>query len=151
MTVQEWLRRFPFYPGATTVRKATVKRLDATARAEYRRDYEARATVDLTSRLRNQYIAEGKSRIVAAREARTEAERQITAFMRTQAALHMPDKIAGGDYLLDINGMGDSNVNSFIGSQWRSGDKIGRIKTECDRVDVVNQSTTHLNVRLEAR
>lgn len=89
--------------------------------------------------------------IATSEKADVEAQRRVTAFMSTQAALHMPDKIAGGDYLLDINGMGDSNVNSFIGSQWNSDSKIGKLKIACDAVPAALRFTIHLNVRLEAR
>ena len=41
-------------------------------------------------------------------------------FMKGKAALHNPDGIAGGK-VDQIAGMGDSKVNSSIGSQWSKG------------------------------
>lgn len=48
-------------------------------------------------------------------EAKAEAEKWI----KTQSALHNPDQIAGGNPA-KVSRMGDSNVNSSIGSQWRT-------------------------------
>ena len=39
-------------------------------------------------------------------------------WMKTQAILHDPDQIAGGNPL-NLTGIGDKNINSSIGSQWR--------------------------------
>ena len=77
-----------------------------------------------------------------------DAKTRMDTFINTQAALHMPDKIAGGDYLLDIQGLGDSDVNSFIGTQWNSGGKIGQIKKACDSVDSIYRANTYVNVKL---
>ena len=41
-------------------------------------------------------------------------------FMKGKAALHNPDGVAGGKFD-QIAGMGDSKVNSSIGSQWSKG------------------------------
>lgn len=38
--------------------------------------------------------------------------------MKTQAVLHNPDQIAGGNPM-NLTGFGDKNINSSIGSQWR--------------------------------
>lgn len=40
--------------------------------------------------------------------------------MKGKAALHNPDGVAGGK-VDQITGMGDSKVNSSIGSQWGNG------------------------------
>jgi hypothetical protein len=40
--------------------------------------------------------------------------------MKGQAVLHNPDGISGGQ-VDGVNGMGDKNVNSSIGSQWQHG------------------------------
>ena len=47
-----------------------------------------------------------------------EAEIKANSWLKTQAALHNPDQIAGGNPL-NIGGMGDKRINSSIGSQWR--------------------------------
>ena len=49
-----------------------------------------------------------------------EAEKAAQQSMKGQAALHNPDGVAGGKFD-QITGMGDSKVNSSIGSQWSKG------------------------------
>ena len=49
----------------------------------------------------------------------SEAKAEAEEWIKTQAALHNPDQIAGGDPG-KVSRMGDANVNSSIGSQWRS-------------------------------
>lgn len=48
-----------------------------------------------------------------------EAEVQALAWMNSQAALHNPDIISGG-FPTILSGVGDSRINSSIGSQWRT-------------------------------
>ncbi|WP_311774156.1 polymorphic toxin type 15 domain-containing protein [Listeria booriae] len=48
----------------------------------------------------------------------TEARKQAKNWMDTQAALHNPDQIAGGNPL-NIGGLGDKRINSSIASQWK--------------------------------
>jgi hypothetical protein len=47
------------------------------------------------------------------------ADKAAKEWLRTQAATHRLDGIAGGD-VTDISGVGDTRVNSSLGSQWRS-------------------------------
>jgi hypothetical protein len=62
----------------------------------------------------NKYLQDNPNATI--KEAQDAAEKSIQG----QAALHNPDGIAGGK-VDDITGMGDSNVNSSIGSQWKNG------------------------------
>ena len=50
---------------------------------------------------------------------RKEAKEKADEWIKTQAALHDPDQIAGGNPL-NVTGMGDKRINSSIGSQWKS-------------------------------
>lgn len=50
---------------------------------------------------------------------RETAARNADGWLATQAATHRLDGIAGGN-VTDISGVGDSGVNSSLGSQWRS-------------------------------
>ncbi|MBC2420060.1 hypothetical protein HGI38_25815 [Clostridium beijerinckii] len=50
---------------------------------------------------------------------RKEAKEKANIWIKTQAALHDPDQIAGGNPL-NVTGMGDKRINSSIGSQWKS-------------------------------
>ncbi len=49
----------------------------------------------------------------------SEAKAEAEEWIKSQAALHNPDQIAGGDPG-KVSRMGDANVNSSIGSQWRT-------------------------------
>lgn len=51
-------------------------------------------------------------------QSRTDAATNAQAWLDTQAATHRLDGIAGGSQT-DISGVGDSGVNSSLGSQWR--------------------------------
>ena len=52
-------------------------------------------------------------------ESRESAQQIAQEWLGNQAALHRLDGIAGGD-VTDISGVGDSRINSSLGSQWRS-------------------------------
>lgn len=78
-----------------------------------------------------------------------DAKAQTDDWMKTQAALHDPDQIAGG-FADRITGMGDTGINSSIGSQWKT--RIGELHD-----DVAGQAagmtpeqltSTYLNVTL---
>jgi len=60
---------------------------------------------------------------------RIDAEKQADEWLKTQAALHDPDQIAGGDPK-NVTGMGDSNVNSSIGAQWGPGNQAARLERQ---------------------
>lgn len=49
----------------------------------------------------------------------SEAKNEAQEWIKGQAALHNPDQIAGGDPG-KVSRMGDANVNSSIGAQWRT-------------------------------
>ncbi len=60
-------------------------------------------------------IENNQSNGMSYKEAKTEAE----SWIKTQAAIHNPDQIAGGSPE-KVSRMGDSRVNSSIGGQWKS-------------------------------
>lgn len=151
MTVAEWLRRYPYYPGADKATRSSVQTADKKARDDYRVQEGGLMQDNLRNRLTKQYLAEGLSLDDAEDKAEIEAKKHMEQFMPTQAALHMPDKIAGGDYLLDIKGLGDKDVNSFIGTQWNSDGKINSIQSECIRLNTALHKTTYINVKLNLR
>lgn len=47
-----------------------------------------------------------------------EAEQLASDWIRTQAALHSPDQVAGG-FADRVTGVGDSTINSGLGGQWQ--------------------------------
>jgi Novel toxin 15 len=78
-----------------------------------------------------------------------EAQRASERWLTTQAATHRLDGIAGGD-VTDISGVGDSRINSSLGSQWRT--RVGDIdRAIVDYVDAhpgVDLHNVFVNVTL---
>ena len=79
-----------------------------------------------------------------------EAETQAQKWLDTQAALHNPDQIAGGNPL-NIGGMGDKTINSSIGSQWRYRiDAVDeQIQSMVKNMTDAERKSTYLNVKLK--
>lgn len=75
------------------------------------------------------------------------ARTNAAEWMRTQAATHRLDGIAGGD-VTDISGVGDSRINSSLGSQWRT--RVGDIDADVVRYIQANPgadlSSVYMNV-----
>ena len=97
LTVEEYLKNRQQYLDKGRVPEASVAQ--QTARQE--------ALADKIAELRNQGMS------------RAEAKTQAEGWMKGQAALHDPDMIAGGNST-NIQGLGDSKINSSLGSQWRT-------------------------------
>ncbi len=78
-----------------------------------------------------------------------EAETQANKWMESQAALHNPDQIAGGNPL-NIGGMGDKGINSSIGSQWKYRiDAVDeQIQAMAKNMTDAERKSTYLNVKL---
>ncbi len=79
----------------------------------------------------------------------SEAKKEADTWIKTQAALHNPDQIAGGAPR-HVSRMGDRAVNSSIGSQWKSrvgvlDQRIASYEQGKTREELAN---TKLNVRL---
>jgi hypothetical protein len=96
-TVADWLRRRSAYSDGGRPSASNAAQQAARDRA------------------RNDLFRELRSRDVS----RQDANDAVDAWMSTQAATHRLDGIAGGD-VTDISGLGDSRVNSSLGSQWQS-------------------------------
>lgn len=56
-----------------------------------------------------------------------DARKEASDWIQTQAALHNPDQIAGGDPGI-VSRMGDASVNSSIGAQWRT--RVAKLEEE---------------------
>jgi 2-keto-3-deoxy-L-rhamnonate aldolase RhmA len=78
-----------------------------------------------------------------------DARSQANAWIKTQAALHDPDQIAGGDPTKVI-GVGNARINSSIGSQWKTriDDLDGQIRDIAKNMTDTQKQNTYLNVRL---
>ncbi|HEM6100521.1 TPA: hypothetical protein U2B91_002246 [Streptococcus suis] len=118
---------------------------------------------------RERYIAEGRAiegnaaqqaarkkaladKVIEFREmglSRSEAKIRAQEWLDTQAALHNPDQIAGG-FADRIGGMGDTRINSSIGSQWRYRIDIvdDQIKRMASEMTPDQLRSTYLNVKL---
>ena len=83
----------------------------AKAQQSYRTKYKK----DMVANLTEQYENQGLDEAEAAKQANIDA----TDAMKKIAALHEPDMFAGGYYDCKPTCMGDSSVNSSIGSQWK--------------------------------
>lgn len=104
---------------------------------------QARASHEfqLKKNLERQFLREGLSPKAAAAKALDEAARK----MKTLAALHNPDMVAAGRDA--IGDFGDRNVNSRIGSQWRS--RVGALDEAVKKVPVSQRASAKMNVKLE--
>ncbi|VXB41469.1 conserved hypothetical protein [Microbacterium sp. 8M] len=78
-----------------------------------------------------------------------DATRLANEWLETQAALHRLDGIAGGN-VTDISRVGDSRINSSLGSQWRSrvGDIDAAVIDFLNRNPGVDLDNTFINVVL---
>lgn len=78
------------------------------------------------------------------------AKSEAQDWLKTQAALHNPDQIAGGDPS-KVSRMGDSDVNSSIGAQWRT--RVPKIDSEVNEYAKGRMpeelENTKMNVKLE--
>ena len=78
-----------------------------------------------------------------------EAEIEAHKWLDTQAALHNPDQIAGGTPGM-VSGMGNKNINSSIGSQWkyRINDLDEQIREISKNMSQYECENTYLDVKL---
>ena len=80
----------------------------------------------------------------------SEAKKQAEKWIKSQAALHNPDQIAGGNPL-NIGGMGDKKINSSIGSQWKYRiDAVDeQIKVLAYKMNEEEKKSKYLNIKLK--
>lgn len=78
-----------------------------------------------------------------------EAEQKAKEWIKDKAALHNPDQIAGG-YPEKIDGLGDSRVNSSLGSQWKNniGELDKKIRDIAKNMTEEERKSTYLNIKL---
>ena len=81
---------------------------------------------------------------------RSEAKSEADRWIKTQAALHDPDQIAGG-FPKNVTGVGDFGINSSIGVQWK--DKIATVDNVVDEIvrttPYEDLNKIYLNVKLQ--
>jgi len=78
-----------------------------------------------------------------------EAASRTDDYMSDKAALHDPDQVAGG-HGDNITGLGDSRVNSSLGSQWKTRiDAIdAQVREQAANMTPEQRANTYLNIRL---
>ena len=78
-----------------------------------------------------------------------DAKSRANEWINSQAALHNPDQVAGGN-ASNIGGVGDRGVNSSIGAQWRY--RIDAVDEQIQRMvegmTEAQRKSTYLNVNL---
>lgn len=103
------------------------------ARAEYSKE--------LVEKFKKQLNKKG----VIGSAAQQQAEAMATDRMKTLAALHNPDMIAGGKDV--VTSMGDKGVNSSIGSQWKG--RVDELDKAAKEVPAHERGDTKMNVKLK--
>ncbi len=77
-----------------------------------------------------------------------DADQEVDTFMRTQAALHDPDQIAGGE-AAGVTRLGSRRINSSIGSQWRR--EIPTLDTAISGLGAGQNEKENLTMNVELR
>ena len=103
------------------------------ARAEYSKE--------LAEKFKKQLNKQG----VFGSAAEQQAAAMATDRMKTLAALHNPDMIAGGKDV--VTSMGDKGVNSSIGSQWKN--RVDELDKAAKEVPAHERGDTKMNVKLK--
>jgi hypothetical protein len=112
---------------------------DPNVAKQARMDYKKRLTRTLTDQLRG----EG----VGAKDAAAQAAQIAEARMKTLAALHNPDLVAGGrDVIADF---GDRNINSRLGAQWKTQGRVEGLDEAARRVPASERGAMKMNAKLE--
>lgn len=122
-------------------------------------DIGRKGTGAAQSAARDKYAAEltdgfkkelGKQGVVGA-AAQTQAAGMAADKMKTLAALHNPDMIAGGKDV--VTNMGDKGVNSSIGRQWTHNDesksRVAQMDKAAKEVPESERATTKMNTKLK--
>nr|WP_321236367.1 DUF4157 domain-containing protein [uncultured Psychroserpens sp.] len=100
-------------------RKKEKKRLKNVYFDELWPEFEAKANDDIVKKnLKGDAALDYKE--AQRSKAHKKAEKKAKAFMKGKAVLHDPDQVAGGKAEVEDGRLGDSRINSSIGSQWRT-------------------------------
>ena len=110
--------------------------------AKAQQDYRTKYKKDMVANLTEQYENQGLDEAEAAKQANIDA----TDAMKKIAALHEPDMFAGGYYDCKPTCMGDSSVNSSIGSQWKK--IIGEMDSYADTAIKEGKGNGLLSIQL---
>lgn len=130
MTVEEYMEGRKAFTAKDAIRDPKVAK-------QAREGYERRLVEALTIQFRKIGLSVG--------DAETKAMQEAATRMKALAALHNPDMVvAGRDVISDF---GDRNINSRIGSQWRS--RVGTLDDAAKEVPISQRTVAKMNVKLE--
>lgn len=107
--------------------------------AKARDDYEA----SLVSKYRKMFESQGLSVAQASKAAKYKS----STIMNEMAALHDPDQIAAGVNKIGDKAVGLKNVNSSIGSQWKT--RVQVLDEAAAKIPVNERNSTSMNAKLE--
>ena len=110
--------------------------------AKAQQSYRIKYKDDMIDNLTRQYVNQGLNPVKAEKQAQMDA----TDAMKKIAALHEPDMFAGGYYDCKPTCMGDSSVNSSIGSQWKK--IIGEMDSYADTAIKEGKGNGLLSIQL---
>jgi len=130
MTVNEYLKGREAFDPANR---------DPKIAKQARADYEEKLVVKLTKQLQGNGMG--------IETAESQATAMAADKMKTLAALHNPDMIAGGKDV--ISDFGDRNINSRIGAQWKTQDRITGLDEAARRVPPAERGALKMNAKLE--
>ena len=102
--------------------------------------YQKQARSEAIASKTHEYMEQGMTRL--------EAKAKAQEWAKGKAALHGPDQIAGGD-AANITGLGNSKINSSIGSQWKSNSRIGKLDSYVQRISEGMTETQRKNTYLD--
>jgi len=129
MTVGEYVERRNSYK--------EIGRGNGAAQRQARKDLE----ITIARSIEEKLIFKGESRVTAKIMSKEQAGKQ----MKNLAALHNPDLVSGGKD--EIHKLGNKNVNSSIGSQWR--DRVSSMDEAADKTLQTNGANAKMNVKLD--
>lgn len=141
MTVDEF--RFARDAYQTQGRNPVADAMQETTRRQARGDIQRSILSDLT----------GKPGWDDFEAADIEATRRTSEIMNKLAALHDPDMVSGGWHNPRPTGMGNSSINSSIGSSWNQKDRLGTIDRQMNdvmsRTNDASRGQSNMNIQLE--
>jgi hypothetical protein len=118
MTLDEWTANKVFFEDPSN--KSDIERRDSVWRREVRRVEERDRAAEILKYLETRNMALPESEQLSYPELRRKSRHWANESMRGLAALHNPDKKAGGPIEQGSSAdFGDAGVNKSVGSQWR--------------------------------
>ena len=119
MKVKDWLKNREEFE---RLHKPPNDQYILNARKKYGQDSK-KARSDYRNKVQKEKYKEFRNKGLT----KDKANFKVKEYLKDQAALHNPDSIAGGKHT-NVTGLGNSKINSSIGSQWKS--RVGDIEAQ---------------------